>query len=537
MKECYIHCQVKRVPEGQDFSDSPAKKKRSSETCNIHPSENIKNTSATKLSVAVDMGVAFPEAAEPSSTQTTVVRRSMQSLKPFSLCGSVFPPGGVNAILDTLLHEDILVLRLNGDGDIAVHAGRQLETDTPLGFVTGALYVTGSAASAKELCFKLALDDGFVVHVNQVCKNMLGYIQLSHDANAVNIVFTATGAAFTCKKIKEGRALVARDNDPRSIVTVPDISTLTPVELLLKRGLFARSTAAAFDGSHFQLYSAQNLSHSLSYALATTYSIFFSINNIGNCSLACLIGKEQTFVNNGECLLVPAYVPTTTLSSDLQLSLFASEALAPEHLKSITEAVQVISVNEFDVCLVAREMFPPWKERVHKDEPCAEQQDSQQSSTRSLRAPHSFSYNLGRDIIPIVCTPALSSIAGAGMGLFAIEDISENDLVTWYGGHLYHKDEYNALPDSRKTFALSIKHDAAGIFDYVIDGEYGFGSSLGRFINRPTKPMKANVHAVWKPSSSSSEYPSGYIAIKATRAIAKDDEIFMSYGKGYVKTW
>ena len=175
-------------------------------------------------------------------------------------------------------------------------------------------------------------------------------------------------------------------------------------------------------------------------------------------------------------------------------------------------------------------------EGIHCQEMGTHQKD-QHLSSRTRRAPHAFVYNTGRDIIPIVCTVRASNIHGAGMGLFATEDIGLNGFVTWYGGHLYHKDEFNALPDSRKTFSMSVLHDTAGIYDYIIDGQYGFGSSLGRFINFPTKPMKANVHPVWVTTNKTGECPAGYIAIKATREILKNDEIFMAYGKGYVKSW
>lgn len=484
------------------------------------------------MTSTVNIELELLQAAEPCETAEPI---KVPIEKTLSLIGTVFPPGGVNVVLETLLYKDAMLLRLNPTGGIEVHAGIQFEPDIPLGFVTGAVYFTDSAESSKQRGFKLPLDHGIVVHVNECTKNILGYIGFTNQIEEVNVVFTATGAAYTSKRIKVGRAMLAYCDEEVSAVSVSDIVPFnTPEELLLKNGLFARSQAH-FDGQKLQVLPIMNMAYSLSYAMTRTSGLFFRVYNEGDNSVPCIIGKDQTFVCKGESLLVPAYVPTTSLSSELDLSLVATFEVTAENVREILDSLQVTSVEELDVCPVATEIFPPWKEYIVKE--MGTHQKDQHLSSRTFRAPHAFEYNTGRDIIPIVCTVRASNIHGAGMGLFATEDIVLNGFVAWYGGHLYHKDEFNALPDSRKTFSMSVLHDTAGICDYIIDGQYGFGSSLGRFINFPTKPMKANVHPVWVTTNKTGECPAGYIAIKATREILKNDEIFMAYGKGYVKSW
>jgi hypothetical protein len=484
------------------------------------------------MTSTVNIELELLKAAEPCENAEPI---KVPIEKTLSLIGTVFPPGGVNVVLEALLYKGALLLRLNPTGGIEVHAGIQFEPDIPLGFVTGAVYFTDSAESSKQHGFKLPLDHGIVVHVNECSKNILGYIGFTNQIQDVNVVFIATGAAYTSKRIKVGRAMLAYCDEEVSAVSVSDIVPFnTPEELLLKKGLFARSQAD-FDAQKLQVLPILNMAYSLSYAMTRTSGLFYRVHNEGDNSVPCIIGKDQTFVCKGESLLVPAYVPTTSLSSELDLSLVATFEVTAEKVREILDSLQVTSVQELDVCPVATEIFPPWKEYIVKE--MGTHQKDQHLSSRTRRAPHAFVYNTGRDIIPIVCTVRASNIHGAGMGLFATEDIGLNGFVTWYGGHLYHKDEFNALPDSRKTFSMSVLHDTAGIYDYIIDGQYGFGSSLGRFINFPTKPMKANVHPVWVTTNKTGECPAGYIAIKATREIVKNDEIFMAYGKGYVKSW
>ena len=137
--------------------------------------------------------------------------------------------------------------------------------------------------------------------------------------------------------------------------------------------------------------------------------------------------------------------------------------------------------------------------------------------------------------------PRKSLVLAAGTGLFAKVDIKKGAEVTWYGGALLHRtewNEYKALYPALSHFGLSLLNGFGSAY-YTIDGFLNYGASLGRFANEPDYPNTANVTAEWVQTRTGKlgSAESGYIAFVATRDILANSEIYFKYGTGYVRNW
>ncbi len=76
----------------------------------------------------------------------------------------------------------------------------------------------------------------------------------------------------------------------------------------------------------------------------------------------------------------------------------------------IVKAVQVVPLDEVDVCAVVKEIFPPWGEFVDEGPTEHKQVGQQQLSPRSFRAPLPFTYYAVDYSNRNRCSPWLSGI-------------------------------------------------------------------------------------------------------------------------------
>ena len=117
-------------------------------------------------------------------------------------------------------------------------------------------------------------------------------------------------------------------------------------------------------------------------------------------------------------------------------------------------------------------------------------------------------------------------------GLLANFNVMKDDHLTCYAGTLYHQDEYHKL-------SVELKQHGAGVpplQPFVVDGRVDFNAGgLGRFLNHAPRG-KANCVLEWveMPRRPGDIHPGGYISVKATRDISKDEEILLNYGPGHV---
>lgn len=116
-------------------------------------------------------------------------------------------------------------------------------------------------------------------------------------------------------------------------------------------------------------------------------------------------------------------------------------------------------------------------------------------------------------------------------GVFAKVDVSSGAHLTCYSGTVLHQNEWSKIPFVLKEYGAGVPEHRP----FVINARVNFSEGLGRFLNQPLRGS-ANCVLEWVkvPNRPGDIYPSGYISVKATKNIKKDEEIFLKYGAGHV---
>ena len=131
----------------------------------------------------------------------------------------------------------------------------------------------------------------------------------------------------------------------------------------------------------------------------------------------------------------------------------------------------------------------------------------------------------------------MSSVEGAGFGLFAVVNFKAGDHVATYQGEVVCPESATwREPGHDTAYGATVPHSASGRMHYVVDSRVHSGVSLGRYINRPPMGYAPNVKLQWEDTTvvGSGALPSGYMHCVATRTIAINSEIWMPYGAGHV---
>jgi len=124
-----------------------------------------------------------------------------------------------------------------------------------------------------------------------------------------------------------------------------------------------------------------------------------------------------------------------------------------------------------------------------------------------------------------------------GLGLFAMRDFEEGEIVTRYSGIFATEDEYQEAFYAGLTEGRYIaKVDLAG--SVVMDAERASETPSGhggRYVNHSrlwanTRITSFTVDSPWKPGE---EVPTGAVYIMTTKAVKAGSEFLTDYGDGY----
>ena len=142
-----------------------------------------------------------------------------------------------------------------------------------------------------------------------------------------------------------------------------------------------------------------------------------------------------------------------------------------------------------------------------------------------------------------------STIAGAGNGLFATEDIPRNRNLTWYDGSIMPREQADFLAQTSPDAGAHFKRlDANWVIDgkklvdaYVRGNRSAAGAGLAAFANTTSDPTKINV-------TFQKDSPAGGVAVpywepypgaahnerwllRTTKAVKAGDELLVRYGR------
>lgn len=144
--------------------------------------------------------------------------------------------------------------------------------------------------------------------------------------------------------------------------------------------------------------------------------------------------------------------------------------------------------------------------------------------------------------IPDFVEIKFSSIAGAGLGIFAKKEIFKGQFLGNYVGELSKKNnikEWNQYLFS--TVICNDKHDNSSE-DYIINAESLEKSNWTRFINcsdseheQNIVPIRCNNTEIYSTSSHRHLCMNGYIMFYALKDISEGSELFFDYGNDYKK--
>jgi SET domain-containing protein len=103
-------------------------------------------------------------------------------------------------------------------------------------------------------------------------------------------------------------------------------------------------------------------------------------------------------------------------------------------------------------------------------------------------------------------------------GLFALRDFVKGEVVTEYGGRIL------SLEDTKGKDSSYFRVIGLDTRNGIIDGKYGFGSSLGRYINSPPKGNYPNC--TWGKYNEKTKT----FAIKTNKMVKRGEEFVIRYG-------
>lgn len=150
---------------------------------------------------------------------------------------------------------------------------------------------------------------------------------------------------------------------------------------------------------------------------------------------------------------------------------------------------------------------------------CAAETKKGEQCKRRTRKQLPYCYEHTRLILHVEIRP--SSIEGAGLGLFAVEDFQKGDFIVPYEGEFINEAELNRrYGDDTAKYALKVSKNV------YIDSACSRGT--GAFINQATKKTNNNA-ALFRGTSRRPQDSS----VRALKAIKAGEEIFVSYGSKY----
>jgi len=120
-----------------------------------------------------------------------------------------------------------------------------------------------------------------------------------------------------------------------------------------------------------------------------------------------------------------------------------------------------------------------------------------------------------------------STLPDAGRGLFADHDFAKGQRITEYCGELIDHKQALALRAEGKAQYVRVVEAQHSYIDGIKDPTQISSAGWASMANHSDAP-NAVFDRVWEKSKA--QYR---VFIKAKRAIAKGEEIFVNYGKGY----
>lgn len=139
---------------------------------------------------------------------------------------------------------------------------------------------------------------------------------------------------------------------------------------------------------------------------------------------------------------------------------------------------------------------------------------------RRTRKQLPYCYEHTRLLLHVEIRP--STIEGAGLGLFALEDFERGSKIVPYVGEIITEAEFDRrYGEHNATYALQIKKDV------VIDSACSRG--IGAFINMGV--TKKDNNAVFRLSGNKKRFE---VFVHAKKKIHAGQEIFVDYGSDYL---
>ena len=138
----------------------------------------------------------------------------------------------------------------------------------------------------------------------------------------------------------------------------------------------------------------------------------------------------------------------------------------------------------------------------------------------------------------------LSSIPGAGGGVFAEENVPKNKVVTEYWGRLKDRKEALKMREAKiDTHLRTLGYSSGASLDGRITEEmriedYLEGHRVGSFINCPPAGVQANCEYIvkeWDGGAvrNGSVFVAQRVFLQTTRAVLAGEELFVKYGRTY----
>ena len=146
--------------------------------------------------------------------------------------------------------------------------------------------------------------------------------------------------------------------------------------------------------------------------------------------------------------------------------------------------------------------------------------------------------------LPPLCIK-ISTIGGAGGGVFIEQNVAKNAIVAEYWGDLKDRKEALKMREAKQdTHLRSLGFSSGASLDGRITEEmriedYLEGHRVGSFINCPPEGMQANCKYIFKEWDggavrNGSVSVAQRVLLQTTRAVRAGEELFADYGKTYV---
>jgi hypothetical protein len=456
-------------------------------------------------------------------------------------CLGTYPPGSLTLIYKNQASRTSFIY----DARRGLVAAHDFEFQDQLGYLEG--YAYNFCPGMKKGIVKLG--HGVFLDQSGALGNMLQHIGSTMNRSLVNVHCDDNGLVVCTKPITASDTLLFLGVAPlpEQLPTESKHWLILNMVQAYKENQYFLVPSALIDASITSVPMSVAFGGSMTFmplTLVLTYDLLVQYKNLSTENVASIqIAGQSLLIPCHESVFFPAFVPSSVNNikeSNVALFIRSPLNMNADELSIVTNGVRVVIHEDTDDASCSQK-----SNFRHLAQKLPTFDDNHDSGTplpaRLYRPDLPFLLSTPPQPWSGLVEPRKSLVLAAGTGLFAKAHIKKGVEVTWYGGALLHRTEWNdykTLYPALSHFGLSLMNGFGSAY-YTIDGFLNYGASLGRFANEPDFPNTANVTASWVQTRTGKlgSAESGYIAFIATRDILADSEIYYKYGIGYVRNW